>query len=150
MCVLIGLMKSAYSSSFLDQCFHHSSSKYQIDVVLLKAIAMQESSMNSNAVNARSFDEDIGLMQINTFWFKQLKTLGISKEMLFDPCTSIDVGAWILAQSIAHFGNNWRAVGAYNAGTGKTIKAEKNREKYAVAVKRHYDLFLNRMREHKP
>lgn len=149
-CVLIALMRSAHSSPSLDQCFRHSSSKYHIDMVVLKAIAVQESSMNSNAINARSFDEDVGLMQINTFWFDRLKDFGITRKDLFEPCTSIEVGAWVLAQSIQYFGNNWRAVGAYNAGTGRTIKAEKNREKYAVAVKRHYDRLLRRMREHKP
>ena len=145
-CALIGLMRSAHSSPSLDRCFQISSEKYQINTVLLKAIVIQESSMNPRAINARSTDEDVGLMQINTFWFRPLQALGISRDMLFDPCISIDVGAWVLAQSIAHFGDNWRAVGAYNAGTAITKKAEKNREAYADSVKRHYDTLLGGMR----
>lgn len=136
-CLLI--VRSVQSKTLLfDQCFDQSAQKYGVDTVLLKAIAQQESSFNQYAINARKSDEDVGLMQINSFWFEHLQSIGITRKDLFDPCTSIDVGAWVLAQSIQYFGHNWRAVGAYNAGTSKNKKAEQKREIYAKFVMGHY------------
>lgn len=121
-------------SSDNKECFVKAGEKYLINPVLLYSIAIRESSLNPNAVNARENDKDIGMMQINTFWFPHLKEYGISEKDLFDPCTSIHVGAWVLAQQIKIFGYTWEAVGAYNVGTSKNEKAYKSRSIYAKSV----------------
>jgi len=54
-------------------------------------------------------------MQINSSWLPKLRKYGIGVNELFDPCTSIQVGAWILAQNIQRLGHSWEAVGAYNS-----------------------------------
>jgi len=70
-------------------------------------------------------------MQINSRWIPILRKYGLQEDELFDPCTSIRVGAWILAQNIARLGNTWDAVGAYNAS------APALRLRYALKVYRN-------------
>ena len=56
-------------------------------------------------------------MQINSAWLPELAKHGISERHLWEPCTNIHVGAWVLAQKVKKLGMTWDAVGAYNATT---------------------------------
>ena len=126
-----------------ENCWQEAGRTYHIDPWLLYAIAEQESNLNPLAINTNNDrSEDVGIMQINSFWFEKIKQFGIKKQNLFDSCTNIRVGAWILHQSIQVFGNNWRAVGAYNAGTGSSKQREALRQQYAQRVRRRYDRLM--------
>jgi soluble lytic murein transglycosylase-like protein len=103
---------------YFYQCFHASAQKYRVPVDLLLAIAQTESSFKPNAVgkNKGSNTEDVGVMQINTSWLPKLgREFGLKRHHLYEPCTNIDVGAWVLAHNFVQFGYTWNAVGAYNA-----------------------------------
>jgi soluble lytic murein transglycosylase-like protein len=52
-----------------------------------------------------------------------LARAGIGEEHLYDPCVSLWVGAWVLADNIRRHGSTWKAVGAYNAGSAKKQRA---------------------------
>jgi len=97
----------------------YSTAQNKIPPLLLMAIAQTESTMNPNARNRNSNGTvDIGLMQINSVHLPKLSQYGISEATLQnDACTSVKVGAWVLAQCIADHGYNWRAVGCYNTGS---------------------------------
>jgi len=97
-------------------CWEQAARKYGVDVHLLYAIAKTESSLKPTAVNRNNANGsyDVGLMQINSSWLPTLKRFGIEEKDLYEPCVSIDVGAWILAHNIRSYGNTWAAVGAYN------------------------------------
>jgi soluble lytic murein transglycosylase-like protein len=124
----------------VQACWQDAEARYGIDARLLHAIAQQESSLNPHAVNrsqiAPADSVDIGLMQINSRWLPILARHGISESDLLNPCTNIQVGAWILAQSFLRHGPTWEAVGAYNAGCARlppqTCRA--TRARYAMAV----------------
>lgn len=104
------------SADDLRSCFRAASIRYDISQRLLEAIAQVESSGNPMAINKNGDgSEDIGLMQINSSWLSKLRSYGIERSDLFDPCVSINVGAWIMADNIFRHGYNWKAVGAYNA-----------------------------------
>jgi soluble lytic murein transglycosylase-like protein len=97
-------------------CWEQAAQKYGVNVYLLYAIAKTESSLEPAAVNRNNGNGsyDVGLMQINSSWLPTLKRFGIEEKDLYEPCVSIDVGAWILAHNIRSHGNTWAAVGAYN------------------------------------
>jgi len=117
--ILIAALVASGAAFAKEECFQESAREFTQDVNLLKAISKAESNFNDHAISPPNDDGsvDIGLMQINSGWIPRLRKHGITKEMLFDPCVNIKVGAWILAKNIASYGNVWRAVGAYNAKT---------------------------------
>lgn len=118
-------------------CFRDAGSHYGIAPELLIAIAHVESRFDPSA-SPRNPDGswDIGLMQINSRWLQVLQASGLTPESLYEPCTSIWVGAWVLAGNVARYGYDWQAVGAYNAGTATTPSAHARREAYAHRVAR--------------
>jgi len=130
--VLLALA-GALCSGAAQACWERVGLKYGIHPHLLHAIAKTESGLNPNAVNRANVDgsRDVGLMQINSLWFPRLAAMGISEQMLYQPCVNLEVGAWILAQNMSRFGPTWQAVGAYNA-----VSPER-RERYARAVWRN-------------
>ncbi len=85
---------------------------------------MNPAAINTNGDGSR----DIGLMQINTGWLPVLGRYGISREDLWDPCTNVRVGAWIMSKNIATYGYTWEAIGAYNA------RSPEKRMRYAKLV----------------
>ena len=123
-------------------CWQDAAARYGVDARLLYAIAQQESSLNARAVNrshaARTGSVDIGLMQINSRWLPVLDLHGIHETDLLDPCTNLQVGAWILAQSFQRHGATWEAVGAYHAGCTQLPPPDcaATRARYATAVYR--------------
>lgn len=100
-------------------CFAHHAARFGLEPELLRAIALVESGGRPHAVNGghqgRTGTRDLGLMQINSAWLPRLRRHGIQETDLFEPCTSIEVGAWVLSDLVARHGNTWDAVGAYNA-----------------------------------
>ncbi|RJF96853.1 invasion protein [Noviherbaspirillum cavernae] len=119
-------------SSHAHACWESAAARYGVNPYMLYAIAKTESSLNPAAINRnKNGSYDIGLMQINSSWFATLRKHGIDEQQLYDPCTSIHVGAWILAQNMRRMGNSWDAVGAYNSSKPDI------RLKYALKVYRN-------------
>ena len=100
-------------------CWHEAAERYSVAVTLLYAIARVETRNESAHVSGhRNGSKDIGLMLINTWWLPKLREYGITAEALVtDDCLNLNVGAWILSQTLARYGYTWRGIGAYNATT---------------------------------
>lgn len=128
-------------------CWQLAASRYHVDPLLLYAIAKVESGLNPHARNVNSDgSQDIGLMQINSRHLPTLAQYGITEQHLISqPCTSVIVGAWILAGFIREKGYGWQAVGAYNAGTGP--QRDSRRAHYAAAVWRYYGQLLQQRQQ---
>ena len=139
---LAALAVLATASTWARACWEEAAQRYGISADLLYAVARVESNLNPQAVNRshlqRTGSYDIGLMQINSGHLRTLSRHGIKEADLFDPCTNIRVGAWLLADSFSRRGATWDAVGAYNAACSqlKDDACAKARAKYAWLVYR--------------
>ena len=110
-------------------CWEQAARRHQVNPHLLVAIAEVESGLRPDAIGRNTNGSiDIGLMQINSLWLPELRRHGIVPRDLLDPCVSVHVGAWVLAQKMRVHGTTWTAVGAYNAGSAVL------RERYARKV----------------
>ncbi|MBL8380975.1 MAG: lytic transglycosylase domain-containing protein [Burkholderiales bacterium] len=113
-------------------CWDDAARRYNVSGDLLYAIARTESGLNPQAIGRNTNgSRDIGLMQINSAWLPTLASHGIGERDLYEPCTNIHVGAWILAGNVNRLGYTWEAVGAYNAANPARRRA------YADKVRRH-------------
>ncbi|OON41347.1 invasion protein IagB [Izhakiella australiensis] len=124
----------------LADCWQQAGNRYGIEPELLQAIAIVESGLTPEAINEnRDGTHDVGLMQINSRHLPMLKKFNITRQGLInDPCQNVMTGAWILAGNFRQYGYSWEAVGAYNAGTGKSQRRKALRNKYIKKVIPHY------------
>lgn len=111
----IGALAMMAGSPLRADCFDAAGLQYQVSPALLRAVAQQESSLNPRAINRnRNGSFDIGLMQINSSWLPLLARHGIREQDLWEPCTNVMVGAWILGSNFKRMGVTIAALGAYN------------------------------------
>lgn len=125
-----------------DLCFNQAGQRYRIDPVLLRAIAIQESHLNAQALgvnrdkSGKILSYDYGIMQINERNIGKLQQQGIiqQREDLNNPCINIHAGAWILARHFRSCGVNWNCLGSYNAGF-----KDKNQDQRMRYARKIYD-----------
>jgi membrane-bound lytic murein transglycosylase F len=127
------------SISSYDAIFKEVAAKYKLDWVLLAALAKTESGFKHDAVSRSGA---VGLMQIMP---AVGKSLGYTREQLFDAHTSVELAAKVLHKNIDMLRlpediskeEQWSfTLACYNAGYGRIADAR--------ALTRHYGLDANK------
>lgn len=98
-----------------DDVFETAGKQYNVDPKLLKAMMVQESSGNPNAVSRKGAT---GIMQLMP---DTAKEVGVTNPA--DPTQNIMGGARYMSQMLDKFGDVPTALAAYNAGPGAVAKA---------------------------
>jgi soluble lytic murein transglycosylase-like protein len=115
---LIAVTALAAAAPCRADCFDNAGAYHQVNPMILRAIAWQESrnrpyAMHLNANGTR----DYGVMQINSIHLPALARYRITSDMLMEPCKNIYIAAWHLRSKIDKYGNTWSAMGAYHSET---------------------------------
>ncbi len=133
----------------MADCWHRAGERYGIEPELLQAIGIVESGLLSSATNGnKNGSTDFGLMQINSQHLRQLNKYNITAHTLINnPCQNVMVGAWVLAGLMRKFGYSWDAVGAYNAGNGRSRKTKIWRQRYIKKVVPVYQRLKNKHKD---
>lgn len=130
------LILASLSTACYAYCFEEAGEYYGISPAILWSIAKVESDFNPAALNKnKNGSYDIGVMQINSCWRTKL-----DKELwqnIWDPCTNVYIGAWVLAQCVSKHGYTWEAVGCYNA-QGKDKRSAYAKKIYVILKKNKY------------
>ncbi|KWN14711.1 BapC protein [Burkholderia territorii] len=127
---LAGLALGGFASGPAHaDCYEAAAQYQQVNPLILRAIAWQESHGHADALNYNANGSiDYGLMQINSVHLPTLASYGIAKDALMEPCKNVYIAAWVLRQKMNKYGNTWAAVGAYHSETPAL------RDRYASAI----------------
>nr|WP_156789204.1 MULTISPECIES: lytic transglycosylase domain-containing protein [unclassified Burkholderia] len=110
-------------------CYDSAARYHQVNPLILRAIAWQESHNRPDALNKNTNGTtDYGIMQINSVHLPVLSRYGITKDTLMEPCKNVYIAAWHLRRMMNKYGNTWQAVGAYHSETPSL------RDKYAKQI----------------
>ncbi|WP_153099004.1 lytic transglycosylase domain-containing protein [Paraburkholderia hayleyella] len=127
--VATGFITLITAGSVRADCFDEAASYQNVNPLILRAIAWQESRNRPSALHKNANGStDYGVMQINSIHLPRLSQYGISTGTLMEPCKNVYIAAWHLRQKMNRYGNTWEAVGAYHSETPAL------RDKYAKQI----------------
>lgn len=105
-----------------------ASSRHGVNPDLLLAILRVESGLRTDPVRRNTNGSiDVGIAQINSIHFAELRRHGVEWPHLLKPCVGIFVAAWHLRNQVLRHGNTWFAVGAYHSVTPQFNQAYRER-----------------------
>lgn len=125
-------MLPLYISDVPLHCINEAAYEYRVPAKLIVSILNVERGKVGITVRNKNGTYDLGPMQINTSWWPSLYAHGITKhEVLYNACTNVKVGAWILGKFIASENTLLSGVGDYNSHTPIFNKAYAQRIRVA-------------------
>lgn len=136
-CLCLCLVCSHASDEY-ENLFEKYGNAYDIPPQLLWGVAKHESDLDPLTVSKnKNGTYDLGLMQINSIHLPMLRKKGIQARDLFNPETSIAVGAYILSDCFKRYGQNWKGLTCYNG------RIEGNDYAFKVLKKIYGELSVN-------
>jgi soluble lytic murein transglycosylase-like protein len=114
-------------------CINQAAEIFSVPAMMIISVMKIENGRNGDAIKNKNGTYDLGVLQVNNRWLKQLKPYGITqKKLQFDPCVNVEVGTWILAKHMAKK-EGWKGVGNYHSFTPM------HNARYRQKVKIFYD-----------
>ncbi len=99
-------------------CINEAAIEYRVPAKLIISVLNVERGRVGMAQKNKNGTYDLGPLQINTSWWPMLYKYHVTpKEVQYNPCTNVKIGAWILASSIANGQNLLSGVGDYHSHT---------------------------------
>lgn len=97
-------------------CVAGAAQYHGVNPWVLRAILKVESDFNPRAVNRNANGSvDVGMAQINSIHFTELRRWGITPDNLMDGCVATYVAAWHLSKQVRKHGNSWFGVASYHS-----------------------------------
>lgn len=118
-------------------CINLAAIAYHVPATVILSVIKQENGRNGQAVKNKNGSFDYGVMGVNSIWLPAIAKYGYTKEQIqFNACKNVEVGTWILSQSIAGSETFWNGVGNYNSHTPVFNRV------YRTNIHKHFDKIL--------
>ena len=121
-------------------CINRSAIIYHVPATVILSVLKNENGRNGDAIKNKNGSIDYGVMQINSIWLPKIAGYGYSRDDLqYNACKNVEVGTWILSQSISKGKNLWSGIGDYHSHTpdhnrNYRNKIYKNYEKLSFVI----------------
>jgi soluble lytic murein transglycosylase-like protein len=101
------------------QCVTIAAKEYNVPPVALLVLLRAENGKLGTASKNKNGTYDLGPMQINSRWLKDLSPYGVTSwHLAYDLCTNIRAGAWRFKSELNRTkGDVWKALGNYHSRT---------------------------------
>lgn len=100
------------------ECINLAAVTYYVPAKTIISVLVTEGGQVGMALPNKNGTFDYGPMQINSIWLLKIAAYGYTqKQIQYDPCINVIVGAWILSREIAHSPDYWQGVGNYHSHT---------------------------------
>jgi soluble lytic murein transglycosylase-like protein len=118
-----------------EYCITQTAKRFSLPEIVLKSILEVEAGKVGELRVNKNGTYDIGPMQINSSWLNKFDGYVSKEDILYNGCTNIQVGAWILRYNIDKTGNLWQGIGNYHSNT-KT-KHDMYKNKVFIAMQKY-------------
>jgi hypothetical protein len=120
------------------ECINHAAVIYQVPASMIISVLKTEGGKNGASNRNKNGTFDYGPMQINSMWLSKIEPYGYKqKDIQYNPCVNVEVGAWILRQGIFDGKDYWNGVGNYHSHT------QNLNQHYYFKVYRYYSWLMN-------
>lgn len=130
------------SASLRAECVAYAAERTDIHPLVIEAVIEVEGGQIGTISENGNGTHDLGIMQLNTINLpliqRHFPRVGW-RELVFNPCVNIAVGAWFLKRKITEAGSLWTGVGNYHSATPHVH--QRYLERITRSYKRLYDRY---------
>lgn len=131
----VGVITNSAVKPVTEFCISQTAKRFSLPEMLLRSILDVESGKVGELRINKNGTYDMGPMQINSSWLGKFSGYVSKEQIMYNGCTNIQVGAWILRYNIDKAGNFWKGVGNYHSTT--KFRHDSYRSKVYTAMQKY-------------